>query len=239
MKNCSKCHASNSDDALFCRDCGHSFPKPGRGVRILATVMTLLTLLFAGTALFQHWQITKTNQLIAEQQNISSAARQEIDRRCDSLTSIIDTLRQQISDSTHAHMDFRRLVATYYPMVIFKIDIANVTRTQDIINGFGETIHSEDTQYLQPRLTYRGFIQGNVDLTVKWYKPDGGLLDIFDSSPSGYSQLNQDCFIYPEDKTITLKGIGGSNSGNWRSGTYRIEIWHKDLMLAKSSFTIR
>ena len=90
--------------------------------------------------------------------------------------------------------------------------------------------------YLRPKLSYKGYVDSPLTLKVKWIKPDGSLSTGSSSSP-GFSQTAE-CSIYEGKQTLILSGWGGADMGHWGSGTYRIEIWHGNVMLKSKSFTV-
>ena len=90
--------------------------------------------------------------------------------------------------------------------------------------------------YFQPKIYYTGIVSGNITLKVKWFTPDG-VLSTGNSSPSGFSQSHEYYFSGDDNKKI-LRSWGGKDKGHWKAGTYRIEIWYKDVCLKTKTFTI-
>ena len=131
----------------------------------------------------------------------------------------------------------RNKVSDTYPLVITDIKIANVTYNGEIQTDYGNTLYESGTMYLRPRIEYTGLLSGYMTLKVKWYNPDGtirrGTL-----SPSGFSQSESVNVYSGNNRTCTLSGWGNSIRGNWRSGTYRIEIWYNDSCLKAKTFTV-
>jgi hypothetical protein len=105
------------------------------------------------------------------------------------------------------------------------------------MTNFGNTIYSSGTMYLQPRIEYTGLTSGTKTLKVKWYNPDGTIRS-GTTSPSGFSQSESMYVSRGDNNTYTLNGWGNSAKGNWRSGTYRIEIWYDNTCLKAKTFTI-
>lgn len=127
-------------------------------------------------------------------------------------------------------------IAETYPLIITDIKIGNVYEDGDIQTDYGKRIYDYNTMYLQPKISYIGLISGTKELKVKWYTPSG-YLRRGNSSPYGFSQ-SYDEYISKGNNTLTPIGWGNENKGNWRSGTYRIEIWYENTCLKSKTFTI-
>lgn len=124
-----------------------------------------------------------------------------------------------------------------YPLIITDIQIANTNYGGEIETDYGGSIYSSRTMYLKPRLSYKGFVDANKTLKVKWINPGGSLMT-GSSSPNGFT-YSYDCSIYEGNQTLYMLGWGSSTMGHyWTSGTYRIEIWYGNVMLKSKSFTI-
>lgn len=114
------------------------------------------------------------------------------------------------------------------PLIITDIEIA------DKETDYGETIYSSSATFLYPRIKYIGLSSGSKEFKIKWYKPDGSLLN---SVPLDCSYSNE-CSIAKGQNTLTLSGWGYENKGNWGKGAYRIEIWYEDYILGSKIITI-
>lgn len=134
--------------------------------------------------------------------------------------------------------NLKNKVSSACPLIITDIEIANINYDGDIQTNYGYSIYSYNTMFLKPRIKYTSITPGYYEtLKVKWYKPDG-TISRGDSSPIGFSQ-SQSIYLYSGDNHIEeLSGWGNSTRGNWKSGTYRIEIWHEDVCLKSKTFTI-
>lgn len=129
------------------------------------------------------------------------------------------------------------LVKTDFPIRISSIDIANVYSGGNIETGYGGTIYSSNTMYLKPRINYVGIDVGrSINLKVRWYTTDGSL-STGNSSPIGYS-YQESVYVYNGYNTKELPGWGNKNKGNWKKGTYRVEIWYNNVCLKAKTFTI-
>lgn len=239
MKTCRnrKCRAQNSDDASFCTTCGHAFPRPGRAARVWAWLFGMTALLSLTALGFEEYRLWQTRRQLADRGSTIETLSQRQSAERDSLVAKIDHLEQALIDSCHAFNDFRREVAHYYPLVIRSIEVGNVNRMREVIDNFGSQLRADRVEFLQPRIRYRGFAHGPVDLLVRWIRPDGTIRSMPDA-PEGFSQVNQETFIYPEEKEVYLQGMGNDRPGNWPRGTYRLEIWHGDQMLGYRNVTL-
>ena len=123
-----------------------------------------------------------------------------------------------------------------YPIIINDISIANTQKDGGTINDYGYTIYSSNARFLTPRIKYRGLCSGTKTLKVKWYLPNGSVLTGTTSS-GGYSQSHS-VYISSGENTLTLEGWGWETPGNYKSGSYRIEIWYENTCLKSKTFTI-
>lgn len=122
------------------------------------------------------------------------------------------------------------------PIIITDIQVANTNNDGGIETDYGNTIYSNRTMYLKPKITYTGINTGkNIDLQVRLYTPSG--MSTGSSSPYGYT-YSCSMYAYSGENTEKLTGWGNASPGNWKSGTYRFEIWHNDVCLRAKSFTI-
>lgn len=127
-------------------------------------------------------------------------------------------------------------IGCHYPIVINKVEIANVDYSYNVQTDYGRTIYSSQTMFIRPKVYYTGVSNGSHVLKVKFFTPDG-LLSRGDSSPSGCS-YSESHYVYLGENTLELNGWGGSTRGHWKSGTYRIEIWYNDVCLKATTFNI-
>lgn len=121
------------------------------------------------------------------------------------------------------------------PLWITNIEIGNVTKNGDIETDYGKDIYSSNTMYLKPRIEYVGIATGEIiDISVKWYEPNGFISTRTSSSGS----FSYSLYIRNGRNTCILPGWGNDNRGYWKRGSYRIELWYKDICLKTKSFTI-
>ncbi len=128
-------------------------------------------------------------------------------------------------------------VKYYMPILIKDIEMGNVYKNGDIETGYGSTIYSSYTMYLQPKIKYEGLNTGeNITLYVKLFRPNGEM-STGTTSPSGYS-YSYSIYVYSGENSEELSGWGNETKGNWSSGTYRIEIWYNSVCLRSEKFTV-
>ncbi len=179
---------------------------------------------------------------IEAEKNYSRASREryeykeQYEEETSSMRSQIRSLQQERDNAKSELSSLKSKVSNTYPLIITDIEIANVTYDGDIQTNYGNTLYSSSTMYLQPRIEYTGLTSGNKTLKVKWCNSDGSV-SRGSSSPSGFS-FSDDKYISEGSNSLTLSGWGNSSKGNWRSGTYRIEIWYGNSCLKSKTFTI-
>lgn len=214
----------------------HREKKQYRWVAILslAVIASLIGLYFlndnlSGVISAKDALISNKNDTIAIQKNNIVELRNIVDDLEESLASCKKTARLQ-EEKLSAVQDA-------FPIIITDIEIANVDDDSDIQTGYGHSIFSSSTMYLQPRISYIGLTSGTKTFKVKWYNSDGTIRR-GSKSPSGIS-FSDDVYISEgTNNFMTLSGWGNSSKGHWASGTYRIEIWYEDVCLRAENFTI-
>lgn len=152
--------------------------------------------------------------------------------------------RKKIEEERIAKEKARREAEEKLPPEIYSIEIGNTDKEGNIITDFGNTIYSQNTMYLKPRIRYKSYADRSYTFDVKWIKPDG-TISKGSSSPAGYSQSDRYALNYGEG-TKKLRGWGGNRTktwtgkikGNWKAGNYAIEIWCEGLLLKRQKFTI-
>lgn len=128
------------------------------------------------------------------------------------------------------------VVASYIPLIITKVEVANVDYNGNVIQDYGSTIYDFKTQYLSPRITFKALKDsGSYTVYVKLYK--NGTLSTGSSSPSGYSY--SDVITLPDsDNKYVSRGWGSSKSGHWSAGNYRFEFWYNDYCIGSYDFKV-
>ena len=114
-------------------------------------------------------------------------------------------------------------ISNEFPFVVTEIKVGNVYFDGNIETNYGDKIYSYNTMYLTPQLSIIGMVSEFKNIMVKWYYPNG-TLSRGESSPSGYSQL-EEVYISRGKNNIVLCGWGNETKGHWRKGQYRFEVW--------------
>lgn len=194
-------------------------------------------------------QITSLNQTIQEQTDNIQSLQIDIDNKNQTISALNTTIKEQdisitklrednsdLSKIKKELSDLKNYIKNELPLIITDIEIANADNDGNIDTDYGRQIYAHRTMFLTPRIKYIGFISDYKTLKVKWYNPDGSL-STGHSSPEGFSQ-SETYYIMTESNTLTLLGWGNKNKGNWKKGTYRIEIWYEDICLKAKTFTV-
>ena len=154
----------------------------------------------------------------------------------DSLMFSLEQNNELLEKSAQQESKLSSLKSTF-PIKIINIEIGNSYKDNRMETDYGGRIKSENTMYLEPRITYTGINTGRtITLKIKWYTPNGDL-STGKKSPPGFSQ-QESLYVYSGSNTEILRGWGSETKGHWRKGTYRIEIWYENVCLRAKTFTI-
>ncbi|MBQ4406274.1 MAG: YbjN domain-containing protein [Bacteroidales bacterium] len=121
------------------------------------------------------------------------------------------------------------------PFSISSVFVGNVTKSGDIISDYGKSIYANSSQYLKPKLFIDTFTEGDYDLYVKVFAPDG--LSAGSTSPAGYS-FKSTLSLKKDTSYYFTSGWGSSESGNWQAGEYRFEFYYKDKLIFTKKFNV-
>lgn len=177
--------------------------------------------------------IYERNEYKNKYENALSASS-SLNSQISNLNSQIRSLRQERDEAQKELSNLKNKVSNVYPLIITNIEVANTYKGSTIETNYGYSIYSYNTMYLKPRIKYTGLTYGYKTLKVKLYKPDGSLST---GSNSNFS-YSDSVYLYEGENTCELSGWGNSTKGNWKSGTYRIEIWYENVCLKSKTFTI-
>lgn len=198
----------------------------GNGYSIFVTILLLLALAGIGGMVYRYYKKVKEfsgflqdKQMMIDSLNDSASAS----------TDVVETLELQLEE-----------LQDVYPMIATKLEVANVDYNSNILTGYGSSIYSSSTMYLQPRITYSANESLTVTLYVKLFRISGDTYTLCtgSSSPSGYSYKQDVTLSEGGQNTIALMGWGSSTKGHWNSGNYRFEVWYDDVCLAVEDFKI-
>lgn len=183
----------------------------------------------------QHETIQAYNETIVKQNDIISEQTNKIDEQTIKITELIDN-SEELSSKYDSLKNEYLSITSAYPIKITSIDIGNTYKGGLIETEHGYTLYSSKTMFLQPKISYYGYISGFRDIKIKWFNKSGELI-YGNDSPIGYSQ-GQSVYFHSGFNDISLQSYGNETKGNWSSGTYRIEIWYKNMCLRSKTFTI-
>ena len=153
--------------------------------------------------------------------------------------SELSELRDQYSSLQSEYNTLESLfdeLASNCPLVVQDVQMANIYSNGSFETNYGGYIYSSQSMYLKPKVIYKGYVSKSITFKVKLYDPYGSL-STGTTSPSGFS-YSYDSYIYRGNNSVELSGWGGENKGQWRSGSYRIEIWAEGKMLYSKKFTL-
>lgn len=160
--------------------------------------------------------VANKNRAISTQESIINRKEKELNETKSDLNTVKGVL-----DNISVHMP------------IFVSDIAVKNKGDE----YGDRINSSSTTYISAKLEVYSLIDGDEVFYVKFYTPSG-LSTNDETSPEGYSYKEEATLTKHQSQTIYIVGWGGDKKGHWRSGTYRIEIWHRGKCLCDKKFTI-
>ena len=159
--------------------------------------------------------IGNKNQAISTQESIINRKENELN----STKSELSTIKGVLDN-----------ISAYVPFVVSEMTVKNEGEEYE------GTIYSKNTTHIYPKLEGYGLVDGTIELFVKFYSPDG--LSTYSESPSGYTYSDKVSLNKHQNNTVVLSGYGNKSKGNWKSGAYRIEVWHKGKLLYEKRFTI-
>jgi regulator of replication initiation timing len=136
-----------------------------------------------------------------------------------------DNLQREVEELKRAAADIK----------IGAISIGN-TLSGKMIDDYGAILYANKIRYLATRITYDSRITGNQTFNIKIIKPSGALMR-GSSSPADYS-YNTTIYINKGINRAYLSSWGNQSGGSYSSGTYTVEVWHKDLRLGSTSVTL-
>lgn len=169
----------------------------------------------------------------------------QMERSLRDSTNVIKKLRSDVKSYEKTIESQKKQINTNVnvwdlPLVITDLQVANVDYHGKIINDYGNSIASENSMYLKPKIKYFGISSGKkITLLYKFYHPNGSLItgkyDDMQSPKDG--SFNFTLNTAAGSNQFTLLGWGG-DKGHYRKGDYRIEIWYNNLCLYKKTLTI-
>lgn len=186
-------------------------------------------------------QVIRSNDSLIVQKSDTIS---RLNRTIESLSKDISVLNSDLieertkKDKAESELeDFRNKISSL-PIWVISVDVANTDEHCNIVDDSGSKIHSSNTMFLSPKITYVGICDSRtVTLYLKLYTPTGSL-STNDFSPSGYSFARSISVSRGSENTSYLIGWGGKTKGFWSKGTYRWEVWYGTVCLKTKIFTI-
>jgi hypothetical protein len=144
------------------------------------------------------------------------------------LKVIIDTLQRAYNalqnDYDTLSTDYA-ILSTKYPMSINKVEIASVYKNGSI-GVYGKDISCCD--FLKPRISYEGYVDKEIKLTIKWYRYSNNYI-------TSHSESH---IVHKGKQVLELDQQKGFNYERWPQGWYEIKIWCNGMMLASNEFYV-
>ena len=174
----------------------------------------------------QKWKTTNIEEQITNLKDMNSTNDNELQKLKSEQQNLVNEkgeLLQKIDN-----------IATYCPIIIKSLKVANVDYNGNIETDYGKTIYASNSMYLKPQIEYIGLKPQTIMLYQKLYQ--NGVLSIGDSSPSGYSTKYE--LSFSNDGISGLMSWGNATKGHWSSGNYRYEIWYNNMCLKAVDFRL-
>ena len=108
------------------------------------------------------------------------------------------------------------------------LSLANTTFENQILDGYGSTLHSDDIRFLKAKVRYNSDRSRRIDLSVVIHAPDGSELT---DSDSYFIQQGS-------NQEMTLTGLGARRMSLFAAGTHRYEIWYGGKRIYSQSFYV-
>lgn len=161
----------------------------------------------------------------------------ELDEEVDNLSVSLKSERERTASLESQLRELKSNYENYMPIIITDVDIANVYNDGRIETDYDNSIYSNRSMYLKPKITYTGVkTDEDVTINVRLYTPSG-TFSRGSSSPS-YCSYSESFSVYSGSNSYYFQGWGGSSMGHWSSGTYRFEFWYGSVCLMSKSFTL-
>lgn len=124
-------------------------------------------------------------------------------------------------------------------MKITHILFGNGDKNANLISDYGETLFENEVQYLQPQISYEGYVlnEQKATLMIRIVLPDGNMTK-GSSSPVCFT-TQSDIVIKPGDNTCVLMGWGNDNKALYKSGTHKYEIWLNGDKIYETIFEVK
>lgn len=199
---------------------------------IIFLCIAIVIFIVAGSSM-----LSSKETAISDLENKVSNLKNDISEKVTTISTLQNSLSSAISAKEEVEQRYS-CISDQIPILITNMELGNINSNGDVVTSYGSTIYSNNTMYLQLRITYTGINTGkDIRLYIKLYTPDG-TLSTCSSSPYGYSFSSDLNVISGEKNITTLTSWGSATPGQWGSGSYRFEIWYDNVCLKAKSFTI-
>ena len=108
------------------------------------------------------------------------------------------------------------------------VSLANTTFDNELLSGYGATLHSDDIRYMKAKVRYSSDRSRKVDLSIRILKPDGT-----DISDTDSYFINAGTGL-----ELPLTGWGAKKMSIFSPGTYQYEIWFEGRKLYSQTFYV-
>ena len=159
----------------------------------------------------------------------------------DKLVHANDELIHANDELSSANSNFDKLkeelnqLSEEIPIIIRDIKFKSQNNDKIYIN-YGSSLNRSGIFYLYPKLFYKGFRSGSIEIRVKIYNPSGSLSKV-KGSLKDYT-YKEKIYITEGEGQIELIGWGNKLGGSYSAGYYRIEIWYKERCLGSDKFYV-
>lgn len=149
--------------------------------------------------------------------------------------SVLDSGHTEVVDG-YTEAENSGEYASSTPVKFNSASVRNEDNDGNVITDWGTTIYAYRTKYLTPKINVTVSKEGNYDIYVKMYGPNG--LTTGDNSPSGYS-YKATRYLNTGTRDVKLTGWGSNTAGHWSAGDYRFEFYLNGRLLGTKYFTIK
>lgn len=206
----------------------------------LVTFLSIIALVAIAFIIFFRQNIVELQSEVEDKENIISSKDQRIETLKSEVSkkdASINRLKKDIAEKELLISKRDSFLVNYVSSSICPIALSDI-ELKGGDGDYGDPIYSSSTTYVYSRMRAHSLIDGAVDILVKFYTPYGLSGSTKGDSPTGYSYSSSVTLQKNQTTTIWVSGWGGDDKGHWKSGSYRIEYWYKDLCLGTKHFTI-
>lgn len=124
-------------------------------------------------------------------------------------------------------------IANQFPIIIESIDFNSGKNP----NSFKTSFSKYEITFLYPRIKFSNLTNNDkLVLYVKYYTP-AGILRTHPKSPYGYTQ-KVEITMNESTNSYILNGFGNENSGTYKVGKNKCQIWYNNRILFEKEFNV-